>query len=841
MSVQLVHLLNPINMTISGTFNPMGAYNAGTDYAVGDQVSYNGSSYIMYNNAPAGTVPTNTTYWGLVASKGDTGATGATGADGVVQSINGYAQAVVTLTTADISDSTNKRYVTDAQQTVLSNTSGTNTGDNATNSQYSGLATSKQDADATLTALASYNTNGLLTQTAADTFTGRTITGTSNQVTVTNGDGVSGNPTLSLPQDIHTGATPTFAGVTIDGISATPYYPTGEKPSNTHDTIVSTFQTGHGFTLTSGGGSITDDTSIYCMGSQSLKLTTKGDGTQLRVTKSSISPTLDISSKMIKMVVRADDPTYMGTTGQVFLGFSSDNFAANYFYYNATYTVSHEYGGNSWIEIGFSPSNMNTTGTPDLTAINAIRLYVKDNPTGVFNMWMQSISMFDAPVEGLVSLTFDDGSASQFTEAAKKMSEYGYSGTAYVMPDQIGSAGYMTLDQIKNLQDIHGWDIASHYTTNFTTLSASQLETAIKGVKDYLISNGLSKGADHLAYPQGDYNQTVMPIVKKYFATARQSSTGVHETLPATDYHRLKVFPIKSTTTPAAVAAAVTSAITNKDWLILVFHRVIASGLASEDCTITDFGTIIDDIAAQAIPVKTVSEVYNNSLQPYVSTALTRLADTSGVNTGDQTTVSGNAGTATKLAATKTINGVDFDGSANIETEYIHPSDHNLLAWNYDPFPAAGSSVALATAGRLYVMRLNIPKAMSVTNIVMYLTTNGASLTSGQCFAALYQSGSLIGVTGTMHTEWSNGAGVKTMPLASGPFNLVAGYAYVAVWFNGTTGPAFHRTSGIALHNVGLAAAASRWGVADTGITTTAPNPLGTISASATAYWCALS
>lgn len=36
-------------------------------------------------------------------------------------------------------------YVTDAEKTVIGNTSGTNTGDNATNTQYSGLAASKQD------------------------------------------------------------------------------------------------------------------------------------------------------------------------------------------------------------------------------------------------------------------------------------------------------------------------------------------------------------------------------------------------------------------------------------------------------------------------------------------------------------------------------------------------------------------------------------------------------------------------------------------------------------------------------------------------------------------------
>ena len=48
-------------------------------------------------------------------------------------------------TTADITDSTDKRYVSDAQLVVIGNTSGINSGDNATNSQYSGLATSKQD------------------------------------------------------------------------------------------------------------------------------------------------------------------------------------------------------------------------------------------------------------------------------------------------------------------------------------------------------------------------------------------------------------------------------------------------------------------------------------------------------------------------------------------------------------------------------------------------------------------------------------------------------------------------------------------------------------------------
>lgn len=62
---------------------------------------------------------------------------------------------------------------------------------------------------------ADFGSSGVMTRTGAGTYTSRTVTGTANQVTVTNGDGVAGNPTLALPQSIHTAATPTFASLTL--------------------------------------------------------------------------------------------------------------------------------------------------------------------------------------------------------------------------------------------------------------------------------------------------------------------------------------------------------------------------------------------------------------------------------------------------------------------------------------------------------------------------------------------------------------------------------------------------------------------------------------------------
>ena len=58
----------------------------------------------------------------------------------------------------------------------------------------------------------------LIGNDATNSFNLTTITGTSNQVTVTNGAGAI---TLSTPQDIHTGASPTFNGLTISSLGGT--------------------------------------------------------------------------------------------------------------------------------------------------------------------------------------------------------------------------------------------------------------------------------------------------------------------------------------------------------------------------------------------------------------------------------------------------------------------------------------------------------------------------------------------------------------------------------------------------------------------------------------------
>lgn len=101
----------------------------------------------------------------------------------------------------------------------------------------------------------------------------------------------------------------------------------------------------------------------------------------------------------------------------------------------------------------------------------------------------------------------------------------------------------------------------------------------------------------------------------------------------------------------------------------------------------------------------------------------------SGTNTGDQTTISGNAGSATILQTTRTIAGVPFNGSANIAIPSTSLSDT--------------ASIALLNASQTITNKRNQPRIVSA---VSYTTDTGTSLDFSTCdiFIVTAQAGVLL-------------------------------------------------------------------------------------------------
>lgn len=165
-----------------------------------------------------------------------------------------------------------------------------------------------------------------------------------------------------------------------------------------------------------------------------------------------------------------------------------------------------------------------------------------------------------------------------------------------------------------------------------------------------------------------------------------------------------------------------------------------------------------------------------------------------------------------------------------------NPGDQSLIAWAFDPITAINASI-LPAAGVMYMARLAVPTATTVTNIIIDITAAGAGLTaSGAC---IYQNGILLGQTADQSSAWMS-TNTKTMPIAGGPVAVSAGYIYVAVWANGTTLPTLARANGRSNINVGTGATTYRFASAGSGITTTAPGTLGTMAASSISWWFAV-
>lgn len=100
----VVKLLDDFNIVnIPSGLVPKGAYAAGTDYAVGDSVDYNGSSYVMFVDATAGTLPTDITKWQVLANKGDQGVPGVVG--GTLEDLGGATKALDNLASVAINTS----------------------------------------------------------------------------------------------------------------------------------------------------------------------------------------------------------------------------------------------------------------------------------------------------------------------------------------------------------------------------------------------------------------------------------------------------------------------------------------------------------------------------------------------------------------------------------------------------------------------------------------------------------------------------------------------------------------------------------------------------------------
>ncbi len=135
------------------------------------------------------------------------------------------------------------------------------------------------------------------------------------------------------------------------------------------------------------------------------------------------------------------------------------------------------------------------------------------------------LTMPDKPIV----LTFDDGYANIYTEMLPILEAHGMKAVVYVISNELGKDGYLTLEQVKDLQ-LRGVEIGSHTADHLALvgLEGEFLLNQVRNSKIYLEWSGLDT-IYSFSYPNGAYNSELAELVKREgYLTAVTGDVGLN-------------------------------------------------------------------------------------------------------------------------------------------------------------------------------------------------------------------------------------------------------------------------------------------------------------------------
>ena len=128
-----------------------------------------------------------------------------------------------------------------------------------------------------------------------------------------------------------------------------------------------------------------------------------------------------------------------------------------------------------------------------------------------------------------IMLTFDDGYEDNYHNMLPLVEERGMKAVVYVIANQIGQEGYLSFDQLKDMQT-RGIEIGNHTADHLPLdeLTHDEIVYEVSASKTYLEWSGLNT-IYSLSYPNGKYNSEIIKILEQenYF-TAVTGDPGLN-------------------------------------------------------------------------------------------------------------------------------------------------------------------------------------------------------------------------------------------------------------------------------------------------------------------------
>lgn len=375
-------------------------------------------------------------------------------------------------------------------------------------------------------------------------------------------------------------------------------YAPSQYPPNRNYTLDS------GFSDWYATGTVAHDNTDFIEGTSSIKIIAPTGGSFAGM-RNNITD-VDMSAESFRIWVKSDNWSNVGSASILL---STNGLFTSFFEFNAkSWLVSPE--NNQWIELHFTKSNLVIgAGTPNLTTANDLIFRVTSNSaTATATVWFDGMAMYPniGAEGGIATIAFDDAIDTQYSIAKPLLDRYGYKATFFNIPEEIGTAGNMTIDQIQQLQK-QGHETAMHGATNLGSFSTSSLQAELDKIKAYQIKYGFSDG---FSYPNGKYNDLIRAEVRKRFSYARDISF-LRNNPSNLDPYSIHAISLSNLTSTSTVFAAIDNAIANNEWVVINFHNLATTTSVDTDYSIAGYQEILAYLNTSGIRVMPFEQVMN--------------------------------------------------------------------------------------------------------------------------------------------------------------------------------------------------------------------------------------
>ena len=141
-----------------------------------------------------------------------------------------------------------------------------------------------------------------------------------------------------------------------------------------------------------------------------------------------------------------------------------------------------------------------------------------------------------------IALTFDDGYRDFYTDVFPIIKKYNVKATAYLVPNFLGGSNYMTSQQVQEIVDSGLVEIGAHTLNHayLTSINPAVADAEISESKKVLEKMFNTK-VFSFSYPSGQYNDSVINMVKNAGYTSAVSEDGGQTQTIESLYHLLRI------------------------------------------------------------------------------------------------------------------------------------------------------------------------------------------------------------------------------------------------------------------------------------------------------------